>query len=214
LTPAQGLLADAAMIRRILIGSTLLGSLLSACSDEPPGQRDEDGAECELPSIPQSPSDQLFPDPIDGPTACPRDTPLIDQGEGPWTLLDVRDSQAGQSHCAEIGISFGPAADFCGLGSAGEVARVYFIANGPGTYSFVDDELTCLRDENGVPIGPPPGQPAFAAGAWRGELIGTGVMQIEDSYLDNNWTRGSIDVVFPDRTRLLADFLGPLCSTE
>lgn len=152
----------------------------------------------------------------DGPTACPRLEPLIDHGPGQWTVLDVRSATLEQSHCAEMTIWFGGEADDCDPGPP--IAEVYFIARGGGAYAAVTEALTCLRDANGDPIGPPAGQPRFAANVHRivdGEPIaGTGVIEVEQTFLDNSLTRGAIDVVFADGKRLLADFAAPLCATE
>ena len=58
-------------------------------------------------------------------------------------------------------------------------------------------------------------QPRFLGGREPGEPIaGTGVIQVEQTFLDNPLTRGAVDVVFPDGTRLLADFAAPICATE
>lgn len=161
----------------------------------------------------------LWPTPVPGATACPRALPLIDHGWNPPEVLDVGAAMVGQTHCDEVIISFGTEQGFCGDGNS---VSLYFIAAGPGRYEVVDEDLECLRGEDGTIIGPPPGQPVFAARAWRPTpddrfregWRGTGVVDIQDAYLDQQYTRGSVDVAFPDGTRLLADFVAPLCGTE
>lgn len=156
----------------------------------------------------------------DGPTACPRQEALADHAGGPWTLLDVRSASVFLTHCGELAMGF------AGQPGDGEVATLYFFDNGPSAYEVGDEPLSCVRDGVG-PDEPPADQPPFAALSWRGSyqedlhpteepaLYGAGVIVVDDLLAgDGGRTTGSVDVVFPDGTRLLADFSAPLWALE
>lgn len=157
----------------------------------------------------------LWPEQVDGPTACDRTQPLVSENTG--DILFVRGAAVGQSHCSEIYVTFYDEDAWCGFGGGNAVASLYFIGNGAGTYTATQDELTCERGPNGEVIGPPPGQDPYGIQADRTQATahGTGEVAItSDAGLDTEWTVGTVDVMFDDGTRLLADFAAPLCMTE
>lgn len=169
---------------------------------------------CQL-AGPAADSGNLWPNEVSGPTACDDAAPLVPEHTG--TPLHVRSASVGQTHCAEILVSFYEGEQWCNFNSDELVATLYFVGNGAGTYEATGDDLTCERGPNGEVIGPPPGQDPYGIEANRDQATtrGTGLVEItSDAGLDTQWTVGTVDVEFDDGTRLLADFTAPLCVTE
>jgi hypothetical protein len=158
---------------------------------EPPG------ADC---SIEEPTPTGGWPEVGDGATACPRGEGLApEHGGSDGTLLLVRGASTVTTHRRMDAIGFGAATGIC----SHDAVTMQYQAMGPGRYAVAahdEDELAALP---------------FTATAWKCGLSGTGVLVLRTD--TREWpevTHGSVDVVFPDATRLLVDFSAPWCGGE
>lgn len=184
--------------------------LLSAClasPKAPPG--------CVLAALPK-PTAELWPAPTQGNLVCPRPLALLPADTTATNLLTADRASVFQTHCSEMFISFEAPDPSLSLASAHtEVVEVKYIAHGAGMYTITPAPVTCVENLRDGTYTLPPGQPPMAAHAYRQGMSGTGVLSVNsDTHLDAQWTTGSLDVAFPDGTRLLVDFEAPLTATE
>lgn len=190
-------------------GDPVIDAGATAASDAGPGTA---LPQCDGCQPIEPPADDWSAEIPEGDTACPRAESIVQaHDDGQPELLCVRGASTAQWHSEEMTVFLSGPERADGGGSP--VAWLSYFAHGAGTYEVGGDELPCDSTECDDP---------FAAIALRNVgdfpftgVRGSGTLIIEsDVHLDTFITVGSVDVLFEDDTRLLADFVAPLTMTE